>query len=83
MTPFGVRASFDAFDLVDRSLAVIGTNYGFGVPRDDFPRYASLYLDGTLPIDRLIDDRITLEEVNQAFEAMRRGDGARRVIMFS
>jgi S-(hydroxymethyl)glutathione dehydrogenase / alcohol dehydrogenase len=82
MTPFGVRASFDAFDIVDRSLAIVGTNYGFGVPREDFPRYASLYLEGTLPIDRLIDDRITLEHVNEAFNAMRRGEGARRIIVF-
>jgi S-(hydroxymethyl)glutathione dehydrogenase / alcohol dehydrogenase len=82
MTPFGVRASFDAFDVVDRSLAILGTNYGFGVPREDFPRYASLYLEGKLPIDRLIDDRIALEDVNGAFDAMRRGEGARRIIVF-
>ena len=82
MTPFGVRASFDAFDLVDRSLAVVGTNYGYGVPREDFPRYADLYLQGRLPIDRLIDDRIGLQEVNGALDAMRRGEGVRRVIVY-
>ena len=82
MTPFGVRASFDAFDLVDRSLAVVGTNYGYGVPREDFPRYADLYLQGRLPIDRLIDDRIGLQDVNGALDAMRRGEGVRRVIVY-
>jgi S-(hydroxymethyl)glutathione dehydrogenase/alcohol dehydrogenase len=82
MTPFDVRASFDAFDLVDRSLTIVGTNYGFGAPKQDFPRYAGLYLEGKLPVDQLIHDRIALEDVNSAFEAMRRGDGARRVIVF-
>jgi S-(hydroxymethyl)glutathione dehydrogenase/alcohol dehydrogenase len=82
MTPFGVRASFDAFDLVDRSLTVMGTNYGYGVPKEDFPRYADLYLQGQLPIDRLIDDRIGLQDVNGALDAMRRGEGVRRVIVY-
>lgn len=82
MTPFGVRASFDAFDLVDRSLSVVGTNYGYGAPREDFPRHADLYLEGRLPIDRLIDERIGLHEVNGALDAMRRGEGARRVIVY-
>jgi S-(hydroxymethyl)glutathione dehydrogenase/alcohol dehydrogenase len=82
MTPFGVRASFDAFDLVDRSLSVVGTNYGYGAPREDFPRYADLYLEGRLPVDRLIDERIGLRDVNGALDAMRRGEGARRVIVY-
>jgi S-(hydroxymethyl)glutathione dehydrogenase/alcohol dehydrogenase len=82
MTPFGVAVSFDAFDLVDRSLSIIGTNYGFGIPAEDFPGYAKLYLDGRLPIDRLVDRRIALGELGDAFEAMRRGEGARSVIVF-
>jgi S-(hydroxymethyl)glutathione dehydrogenase/alcohol dehydrogenase len=82
MTPFGVRPSFDAFDLVDRSLAIVGTNYGYGVPKEDFPRYADLYLQGRLPLDRLIDERIGLHDVNGALDAMRRGEGVRRVIVY-
>jgi S-(hydroxymethyl)glutathione dehydrogenase / alcohol dehydrogenase len=82
MTPFGVRPSFDAFDLVDRSLAVVGTNYGFSVPKEDFPYYADLYLQGRLPLDRLIDERIGLHDVNGALDAMRRGEGVRRVIVY-
>jgi len=82
MAPFGVRASFDAYDLADRSVTIVGTNYGFGVPAEDFPRYAGLYLEGRLPIDRMIEERIDLAGVNDALEKMRRGDGARRVIVY-
>jgi S-(hydroxymethyl)glutathione dehydrogenase/alcohol dehydrogenase len=81
MTPFGVAASFDAFDLVDRSLRIVGTNYGFGIPAVDFPLYARLYLQGRLPVDLLIEERIALSDVNRALDAMRRGDGARRMIL--
>jgi S-(hydroxymethyl)glutathione dehydrogenase/alcohol dehydrogenase len=82
MTPLGVRGSFDAFELVDRSLSIVGTNYGFGVPAEDFPRYARLYLEGRLPIDRIIEERIALANVNEALDKMRLGDGARRVIVY-
>jgi Zn-dependent alcohol dehydrogenase len=68
---------------VDRSLKIVGSNYGFTVGPIDFPRYADLYLAGKLPIDRLVHSRISLHEVDSAFEAMRRGEGARRVVVFS
>jgi S-(hydroxymethyl)glutathione dehydrogenase/alcohol dehydrogenase len=69
--------------MVDRSLRILGSNYGFTVGPVDFPRYADLYLKGKLPIDRLVQGRIRLEEVGAAFEAMRHGEGARRVVVFS
>jgi S-(hydroxymethyl)glutathione dehydrogenase/alcohol dehydrogenase len=82
MTPFGVRASFDAFDLVDRSVRILGSNYGFTVGALDFPRYAALHLAGRLPIEHLVERRIGLDDVEAAFDAMRRGEGARRVIVY-
>lgn len=82
MTPLDVSASFDAYDVVDRSLSIVGTNYGTGIPSEDFPAYANLFLDGRLPIDRLIESRIALGDVNDALDAMRRGEGARRVIVY-
>jgi S-(hydroxymethyl)glutathione dehydrogenase/alcohol dehydrogenase len=82
MTAHGVPASFDAFDVVDRSLRILGSNYGFTVGNVDFPRYADLHAEGRLPLDVLVDRRIELGGVEEAFGAMRRGEGARRVIVF-
>jgi len=82
MTPLGVRASFDTFDFVDRSLRILGSNYGYSVPNVDFPRYARMFLAGRLAIDRLIDERIGLADASSAFDAMRSGEGTRQVIMF-
>jgi S-(hydroxymethyl)glutathione dehydrogenase/alcohol dehydrogenase len=48
----------------------------------DFPRIATEYLAGRLPLDLLVTERIGLEQLDGAFEAMRRGDGARRVIVY-
>ena len=36
---------------------------------------------GQLPIDKLVTERITLDQVNDAFAAMEAGEGARTVIV--
>lgn len=82
MTPFGVRASFEAFPFVDGSRRILGSNYGFAEPEIDFPRYAGLALDGRLPIERLVDRRIGLDDIEDAFDRMRRGEGVRQVVVF-
>jgi S-(hydroxymethyl)glutathione dehydrogenase/alcohol dehydrogenase len=81
LTRYGARASFEAFPFVDGSQRILGSNYGFAVAATDFPAYARLHLAGRLPIDRLIDARIGLDEVEDAFDRMRRGEGVRRVIV--
>ena len=82
MTPFEERASFAVYPFVDGSRRILGSNYGFADPPVDFPRYAALHLAGRLPIERLIDRRITLDEVEGAFDRLRSGDGLRQVIAF-
>jgi S-(hydroxymethyl)glutathione dehydrogenase/alcohol dehydrogenase len=79
LTPFGVHASFDVFPFVDGSRRILGSNYGFAVASEDFPRYAALFLAGRLPVDQLVDDHVPLEGIEDAFAAMRRGDGVRRI----
>ena len=82
MTPLGDRASFEVYPFVDGSRRILGSNYGFAEPATDFARYAALTLDGSLPVERLIDRRIGLDDVEDAFESMRQGRYARQVIDF-
>jgi S-(hydroxymethyl)glutathione dehydrogenase / alcohol dehydrogenase len=82
MTPLGARASFEVFPFVDGARRIVGSNYGSAVPPVDFPRYASLFLDGRLPVDRLVTARIGLDDLEDAFARMRRGEGVRSVITF-
>jgi len=39
-------------------------------------------MKGDLKLDAMITNRIRLEDVNDAFDAMGRGEGARSVIMY-
>ncbi len=55
---------------------------GDALPSHDFPLLAQLYLSGDLKLDEMVTERITLNDVNEAFEAMHGGDVLRSVIMF-
>lgn len=50
--------------------------------RLDMPMYASLYLQGRLKLDELVSRTLTLDEINDGFESLRRGDVARSIINF-
>jgi S-(hydroxymethyl)glutathione dehydrogenase/alcohol dehydrogenase len=82
MTPVGDRAAFEVYPFVDGARRIIGSNYGSAEPAIDFPRYAAWSIDRRLPVDRLIDRRIALDDVEDAFAAMRRGEYVRQVISF-
>src|ERR1700754_5186354 len=57
-------------------------SYGNARPRRDFPLLARAYLDGSLMLDELISRRITLDEINDGFAALKRGETIRSVVMF-
>jgi S-(hydroxymethyl)glutathione dehydrogenase/alcohol dehydrogenase len=57
-------------------------SYGNARPRRDFPLLARAYLDGSLMLDELISRRIALEEINDGFAALKRGETIRSVITF-
>lgn len=82
LTPFGERASFEVFPFVDGGRRILGSNYGSAVASVDFPRYAAEYLAGRLPVGRLVDRRIALDDLEDAFDRLRRGEVARQVVVF-
>ncbi|HEX4209758.1 MAG TPA: Zn-dependent alcohol dehydrogenase [Candidatus Binataceae bacterium] len=59
-----------------------GSNMGSNRFRIDMPRYVDYYLQGRLNLDDMISRRGKLEDVNDAFRAMKAGEVARSVLMF-
>ena len=47
-----------------------GSYMGSCVPVRDIPRFISLYQQGKLPVDRLIDRRLPLQEINEGFDRL-------------
>ncbi|MFQ6573938.1 Zn-dependent alcohol dehydrogenase [Pseudomonas sp. UM16] len=48
----------------------------------DLPRLTDFYMQGRLKLDEMISQRIKLEQINDAFDELRRGELARSVIVF-
>ncbi len=86
-TMCGVAGKGETLDVIPRYLItgrrVCGSSFGGVKGRDQVPELVQLYLDGQLDVDPFISHRITLDQVNHAFELMENQDGIRSVIMFS
>ena len=54
--------------------------YGDCLPSRDFPMLIDLYLQGRLDLDRFVSETIALDEVEEAFHAMERGEVLRSVV---
>jgi S-(hydroxymethyl)glutathione dehydrogenase/alcohol dehydrogenase len=81
MIPVGHKVALDGPKfLTERKIQ--GTMMGGNRFRIDMPRYIDFYLQGRLNLDDMISKRGKLEDVNEAFAAMKKGEVARTVLMF-
>jgi S-(hydroxymethyl)glutathione dehydrogenase/alcohol dehydrogenase len=81
MVPEGQMIEVSGADLLnDKKLQ--GSNMGSNHFRVDMPRFVDFYLAGKLKLDDMISRRISLEQINEAFAEMKRGEVARSVIVF-
>jgi len=70
-------------NLVAEERTVKGSYVGSCVPVRDVPRYMALYRSGRLPVDRLMSDRIGLEDINAAFDRLDAGKTVRQIVTFA
>lgn len=79
----GTRVEIDPLGLVLEARSIVGSYMGSGVPSDDIARYARMYLDGVLPIERLITGTTTLDDLNIAMDRLRDGLEIRQIVTFT
>lgn len=82
LSRFGETARIEVFPFVDGGRRILGSNYGSTVAAVDFPAHAEAYLAGRLPVERLIDRRLPLAGLEDAFDRLRAGRAARQVVVF-
>ncbi|HTO52140.1 MAG TPA: Zn-dependent alcohol dehydrogenase [Myxococcota bacterium] len=82
VVPIGQLAEISAFDVVISGKRILGSMMGDNRFRVDMPRYVDFYLSGQLKLDEMISARLKLDDVNHAFDEMRKGTAARSVIVF-
>jgi S-(hydroxymethyl)glutathione dehydrogenase/alcohol dehydrogenase len=80
--PADMKLEFSGRDLFYRQKKILGSLMGSNQFPTDIPRLCDFYMDGRLPLDRMISKRIRLDEINEGFEALKSGSVARSVITF-
>jgi alcohol dehydrogenase len=74
--------SFAPVQLVGEERTLKGSYLGGCVPVRDIPSYIDLYKAGKLPVDRLMSDRVKLDDINAAFDKLASGATVRQVVTF-
>jgi S-(hydroxymethyl)glutathione dehydrogenase / alcohol dehydrogenase len=83
LTPDGVKIEVDPTSFSGFEHKLVGSNYGSCNPALDFPKLLQLYQRGRLDLDALITRRLELDDINDAFADMARGEGVRTVITYA
>jgi S-(hydroxymethyl)glutathione dehydrogenase/alcohol dehydrogenase len=81
MIPVGQKVELDGPAFL-REKKIQGCSMGSNRFKVDMPRYIELYRQGRLRLDEMITRRGRLEDVNDAFRAMKAGEVARTVLLF-
>jgi Zn-dependent alcohol dehydrogenase len=77
-----MSVTMNLLDVTLMEKQVVGSLFGSGNPRADIPKLASLYREGQLDLDGLVTRTYSLEGVNDGYEAMRKGENIRGVLVY-
>ena len=75
-----MKLELPLLDYFGRGGALKSSWYGDCLPSRDFPMLVDLHLQGRLPLDKFVSETISLDQVEDAFAAMDRGDVLRSVV---
>jgi S-(hydroxymethyl)glutathione dehydrogenase/alcohol dehydrogenase len=81
MIPVGQKLELEG-SMFLREKRIQGCTMGSNRFKVDMPKYVDFYQRGLLRLDEMITRRGRLEDVNEAFRAMKAGEVARTVLMF-
>ncbi|MEA3216627.1 MAG: S-(hydroxymethyl)glutathione dehydrogenase / alcohol dehydrogenase [Acidimicrobiia bacterium] len=81
MVPSKTTIEIKGMDLLSEK-KLQGSMMGSNQFRVDMPNMVRMYLDGRLMLDEMVSSTITLDEVNDGYDLMRKGEATRTVIRF-
>jgi Zn-dependent alcohol dehydrogenase len=74
--------SIPAVSLVTDEKTLRGSYLGSSVPARDIPRFIALHRAGRLPVEQLLTDRLTLDDLNEGFDRLARAEAVRQAVIF-
>ena len=76
-----MRIELPMIEFFGRGGALKPSWYGDCLPSRDFPMLIDLYLDGRLDLERFVSETIGLDDIEDAFHKMERGEVLRSVVV--
>jgi S-(hydroxymethyl)mycothiol dehydrogenase len=76
-----MRIELPLLDVFGRGGALKSSWYGDCLPSRDFPMLIDLHLQGRLDLERFVSETIALDDVEEAFAKMQRGEVLRSVVV--
>ena len=80
LAPRGVEVSLPAIEFLSEK-AIIGSYYGSSDPAATLPGLIELVRSGRIELADVVSHLIELDELESAFERLRRGEGGRSVVI--
>ncbi len=80
LSPAAADFSFNQSELVAQEKSILGSYMGSCVPVRDIPRFIDLYMQGRMPVDRLIDRKIGFGEINAGFDKLQDVAAVRQIL---
>ncbi|MED5589290.1 MAG: S-(hydroxymethyl)mycothiol dehydrogenase [Chloroflexota bacterium] len=77
-----MRIELPLLEVFGRGGSLKSSWYGDCLPSRDFPIIIDLYLQGRLDLDKFVTETIAIEDVEEAFHKMERGEVLRSVVVF-
>jgi alcohol dehydrogenase len=68
--------------LVVEERTLQGSYIGSCIPSRDIPAYIALYQSGRLPVNKLMTHKLPLNEINEGFERLAKGEAIRQILTF-
>jgi S-(hydroxymethyl)glutathione dehydrogenase / alcohol dehydrogenase len=82
MAPPEAAVAFDALKMTLEERTIKGCWYGSVRPPLDYPMIVDLYRRGELRLDAMVSRTCGIEEINDAFDRMERGEVARTIVVY-
>jgi alcohol dehydrogenase len=76
------RFALPPVQMVAEERTLRGSYIGSAVPARDIPRYIDMYRRGQLPVDRLMGERLVLDDINRGLDRLATGQAMRDVVLF-
>ena len=76
-----MKVELPMIEIFGRGGSLKSSWYGDCLPTRDFPMFIDLYMQGRLDLDRFVSETIALDEVEESFHKMERGEVLRSVVM--